>query len=225
MGETDLSWRTWLRVWTGVAALAAGFAPLVLPVSAVVFLALMGLAAGASTAAGLLPHEAVASREGHRRRWGAVLQGGLRAAAWVVGAMTVACFNAYLALLVLMAVALSSPWVLHHVRRRPAESNLRSDLALEPRRERSLFEGAAATVGRLDIDGLCWAWRRSYLALGDVRAPQARLGLVILRQLYLDEMERRDPKGFQAWLDSGAQAAGAPDRFLNGDRTGEQDAA
>ena len=210
MGETDRPMRTWVRAWTWIAAVVAGLSPLVLPVPAIVFLVVLGLAAGGSTTAGLLPREAVSTRESQRRRWAFVLRGTARTAAWIAAAMTVACFNAYLALLVLMAVVLSSPWTVRHLRRRPAPA----PHLVKPRHQRSLFEGAAATVQRLDIDGLCWAWRRSYLALGDVRAPQAHLGVVILRQMYLDEMERRDPDGFRAWIESGARAAGSPDRFL-----------
>ena len=63
---------------------------------------------------------------------------------------------------------------------------------------------------------LCQAWRRSYTALLQPSSVMHRTLIVACRQAYLDEMEQRDPKGFSAWLGSGARAASGPDRFLHG---------
>jgi hypothetical protein len=42
--------------------------------------------------------------------------------------------------------------------------------------------------------------------------------VVAERQEYLDEFERRNPKGFVAWLASGARAPGNPLPYLMGTR-------
>ncbi|NMH96938.1 hypothetical protein [Pseudonocardia acidicola] len=71
-------------------------------------------------------------------------------------------------------------------------------------------------VPALSTEMLCWEWRRSYVAVGRTRDPKELVQLVVLRAAYLDELERRDPRGFRRWLDSGARAAGDPARFLTG---------
>jgi hypothetical protein len=69
-------------------------------------------------------------------------------------------------------------------------------------------------LATLSTPELCLAWRRSYIALGDLPAGPARGELVALRQSMLDELERRDPAGFHRWLDAGARAGGDPGRYL-----------
>lgn len=64
---------------------------------------------------------------------------------------------------------------------------------------------------------LCAQWRRSYADLQHARDTQAWQQVIAARQSYLDELERRDPAGFQQWLDDGARAAGDPSRFLTSD--------
>lgn len=66
----------------------------------------------------------------------------------------------------------------------------------------------------LDDRALCSAWRRSYLVLERHHSPETHLRVVQQRQLYLDELERRNPQGLAAWLASGARAAGDPTRFI-----------
>ncbi len=61
---------------------------------------------------------------------------------------------------------------------------------------------------------LCHAWRRSFVALQRARGLHLRALVVQTRQLLLDEVEARHPAGLQAWLGSGARAAGGPDRFI-----------
>jgi hypothetical protein len=66
----------------------------------------------------------------------------------------------------------------------------------------------------LDDYALCCAWRKSYVVLERPHSPATRLLVVQLRQLYLDELERRNPSGLAEWLASGARAAGDPTRFI-----------
>ncbi len=225
MRDADLRKRRWLRVWTVVAAMVACASLVFLHLGIVGFLLLVGCAAGGSVSAGLLPRDRGASREVLRARWHFVLRWSLRTALWLEAVAALGYLSGYLALLVVAAAALTSPYAVRRWRRQSSPTPVDSPTAALEASDDRLLVRAAASVRGLDLAGLCWAWRRSYLALADVRAPKARLGLVILRQIYLDEMERRDPQGFRAWLDSGVEAAGTPDRFLSSDRPGEQDAA
>jgi hypothetical protein len=61
---------------------------------------------------------------------------------------------------------------------------------------------------------LCWAWRCSFVRLQ--RSSEACTGVSVAqqRQFYLDELERRDPRGFSAWMTGGARAASDPGRYL-----------
>jgi hypothetical protein len=62
---------------------------------------------------------------------------------------------------------------------------------------------------------LCREWLDSYQALSQATSATARLRIVMARERCLDELERRDPDGLQAWLASAASAGGDPSRFLN----------
>ncbi|MFJ9390026.1 hypothetical protein ACIRON_14470 [Nocardioides sp. NPDC101246] len=73
----------------------------------------------------------------------------------------------------------------------------------------------AVTDGLTDTD-LCRAWRSSYVALDRVTDLSAKLRAVEIRVVLLDELERRDAPGLEAWFRSGARAAGGPERFLRG---------
>ena len=73
---------------------------------------------------------------------------------------------------------------------------------------------SADGVPTLDDHALCEAWRRSYVRLEASRAAAARLEVVRLRQVYLDELVRRHPVEVRRWLESGARAAGNPLPFL-----------
>jgi hypothetical protein len=63
---------------------------------------------------------------------------------------------------------------------------------------------------------LCRAWLNSFDALRVAATPSIRLQIVQARQAYLDELERRDPDGLRAWLESNASPAGNPARFVGG---------
>ncbi len=67
----------------------------------------------------------------------------------------------------------------------------------------------------MDDADLCQAWRSSYVALERARSVESRLRVVSIRAIYLDELERRAGAGFQAWIGSGARAAGDPSRYVD----------
>jgi hypothetical protein len=62
---------------------------------------------------------------------------------------------------------------------------------------------------------LCRAWRASFRALETTTSVPHRLLIIEARRKYLDEFERRNPHGLEAWLVSGARAAGNPARFMS----------
>lgn len=66
----------------------------------------------------------------------------------------------------------------------------------------------------MDDASLCLAWRKTYVALQRVHAPAWKLLVAQRRQELLDELERRNASGFEAWLAAGARAAGDPSRFI-----------
>jgi hypothetical protein len=69
----------------------------------------------------------------------------------------------------------------------------------------------------LTDEQLCKRWRTSYRASQRQRSSTVRLiAAVAERQMYLDELERRNSVGFAAWLAAGPEAAEDPLPYLNG---------
>lgn len=132
---------------------------------------------------------------------------GVRVAAVVVAVSGLCTIVGPAGLGLVLLLFLTSPPVLDRVR-----------LLLRGRREvgrayRGTVEDAER-VRRMSTRQLCEAWTTSCYQLRHATSPEAGMRLVRLRHLYLDELERRDPVGFQAWLGSTASAAGDPSRFL-----------
>jgi len=70
----------------------------------------------------------------------------------------------------------------------------------------------------LDDAALCRAWRRSFVRMESAATADVWLGIVEQRARCLDELERRSPQAFAAWLASGARAASDPLPFLQNPR-------
>ena len=66
----------------------------------------------------------------------------------------------------------------------------------------------------MTVADLCDAWRSSYVALQRATTAESRMRIVLVRSLYLDELERHSGPAVAAWLRSGARAASDPARFL-----------
>jgi hypothetical protein len=79
-------------------------------------------------------------------------------------------------------------------------------------------------LARLPDVELCWAWRVSFRSLLERDEPAWRGQVVVARQAYLDELERRHPDEVAAWLASGPDPCGGPERFLRRPASG-RDAA
>jgi hypothetical protein len=77
------------------------------------------------------------------------------------------------------------------------------------------LESALADVSSMTDQELCRSWRRSYVLLDAASSPASRLTIVQLRAAYLEELERRQPRALQAWLDAGGRAASGPDKFFS----------
>lgn len=73
---------------------------------------------------------------------------------------------------------------------------------------------SSVPVAGLTTEELCASWRRSYFQV--LLAPDAssRHQIAQRRQDLLDELERRDPRGFLRWLESGARPGGDPGPYL-----------
>lgn len=69
-------------------------------------------------------------------------------------------------------------------------------------------------LSALTDEELCDEWRSSYLALQRRLSDRQVIALVQERQRYLDELERRHPRGLEAWLASGAWASSTPLPYL-----------
>jgi hypothetical protein len=167
-----------------------------------------------------------------------VLHGGERGApqlameALVTGAAVLALcgYGAVLgaaAWLPLVAPVVSCPWVIGHALRVAR----RWSTCSSPAPHGSSLEAVLTGVGEIDpvamphrpaptamnVEELCWAWRRSYVRLQSCRTVAEVVQVVAERQQCLDEMERRNPGGLSAWLESGARAAGDPTRYVTPD--------
>jgi hypothetical protein len=71
----------------------------------------------------------------------------------------------------------------------------------------------------LTDEQLCRRWRASFKSSPRQQSSAVKLiAAVAERQMYLDELERRNARGFAAWLAAGPQTAGDPLPYLTGDR-------
>lgn len=146
----------------------------------------------------------------------------------VVVGVTSVSFTGYAAFLggwslfVVMLAVPTSPWAVRRWRRwkalaadeQPADSGETAATDSAVRHRQSASDGPATSLESLGLDELCHAWRASYGDLQRAQTRWTREQIVEMRQSYLDELERRNPTGFAAWLDAGARAASDPGRFL-----------
>lgn len=58
----------------------------------------------------------------------------------------------------------------------------------------------------LSIEELCGVWGETATTLAQGAGPRDRQAVAEVRRICLDEFERRNPDGFQRWLDAGAPA-------------------
>jgi hypothetical protein len=74
--------------------------------------------------------------------------------------------------------------------------------------------GFSQPLKAMGTNELCRRWLDSDGALTHAGSDRARLRIINSRQQCLDELERRDPEAFQAWLDSPPGTGIDPRRFF-----------
>jgi hypothetical protein len=115
-------------------------------------------------------------------------------------------------LITALFTAKSPPVVGMVARRRPRKSTSSADALA-----RAMLSAAELAVAELSDVELCARWTASWELLR-TGTPAQRLVYVQARQHYLDELERRDPAGLRAWLESSASPAGDPRPFISSSR-------
>lgn len=75
-------------------------------------------------------------------------------------------------------------------------------------------EAELVRYGALSDSDLCRQWRQSFTDLQRAGGPAELARLSQTRRELLDELARRDPAGFDRWLNNGARAASDPARYL-----------
>jgi hypothetical protein len=137
-----------------------------------------------------------------------------------VGVVTVATTAVAVALPVLaitlvVVAGISSPRCLLHLR-----SKFAGVEQVEYGRLRGHVDACAVASGpdvvALADAELCQAWVATFETLQSAPDWMALERVAMLRQSYLDELERRDPDALVAWLHSGACASSNPGRYLGG---------
>jgi hypothetical protein len=212
-------YQRWRDGWLLVAACGTGFAILVSPWAGIaLFLAF----ASASFATTLFMRQP--PRRGRERPWAAAIRwrsaagqaGGIGLCA--VGFVMLSATMPALTSGVVLLVVLTSPtvWRAFRAVAPPADDPLpiESRLPLPRRPSEVVVAPKPTSLTSMSDDELAVAWRRSHVTLAHARSTAFRLATVSLRAAYLDELERRDPQGFQWWLASGARAPGSPRRYL-----------
>ena len=209
--------RLWLCWWGGLGALGLllGLGRLSVLTVVGVFLGL-GLVAGTVT---LLPGAIDNNRQLTTPEIGRSMQRGFWGALVVVTVVVAAFSFGALVWPLLVLVAVSSPWAVRSAVRlavRPHAQQAGEEPGPgcpEPAAVALSAGDRTAAVQALTDDELCARWRTSYPAM-QAASLTTCAELVSWRQAYLEDLERRNPEGMRAWLDSGAAAAGDPARYL-----------
>jgi hypothetical protein len=222
------SMKAYRIIWSTAAAvvLAAGtlMAILAVPATAMVVIA-AGTAAGACVARNLLDEQQSAHTPG--RRYVEIGLLGFAAGLAVTG--LVGGIGAAGVLLIMLVGASSPPVVRLAGRRLPglkgrppavpkgteAPNRAPGTETVAPVIE---LPGVMATdtvaVRELSDAKLIHAWQLSYVVLQHSRRAPDLAAIADLRRRYLDELERRDPAGFDTWMQNGPRAASNPGRYV-----------
>ena len=220
----------WRLFWVLLLLVPAGFALLTMPMTMAVVA--FSLTFGVPLAVWLALHVHHASE--FRAQVPAAIRTGTGVSVTVLGLVGLFAFSAPLAWATLAAyvatVVVKPTWGRTQSGARATVETLPTDQtpsATEDESEHASVVVTHESVRQMSDAELCHAWRRSFVALQRVRGLRVRGLVVQTRQLLLDEFEARYPAGLQAWLGSGARAAGGPDRFIGrtGDGSGHPEAA
>jgi hypothetical protein len=146
--------------------------------------------------------------------------------ALVVGALTLAVCGLVAmagsgAMWVMVLLGLTwSGWPRLVRRLRPARSSPRTTEPDQPALPEPVAETGQTSLeipDRIEDADLCLAWRSSFVALQRATTVESRLRIVLVRALYLDELERSNPAAFVDWLSASPRAATSPRASLAAD--------
>lgn len=129
------------------------------------------------------------------------LPGVVRLLAWGVIGLTVALVVAGLFVLIDLAVPARKTERRRSRRQRKIERITETQVA-EDEDEQLI----ASLQCPLSIEELCGVWTETATTLAQGAGPRDRQAVAEVRRICLDEFERRNPAGFQRWLDAGAPA-------------------
>jgi hypothetical protein len=122
----------------------------------------------------------------------------------MIGAAGLVAVLGWIGVLVVLALAATSPALRASVSRaRGSGRTTAASAAVEP-------TYVEPDPEPLDDAALCAAWRRSYFRLREARTTAQRLSIVQQRQRYLDELQRRHAQAVERWLEAGPRASGNP---------------
>lgn len=214
---------TYTKVWQSVAAttttVGVGAALLTLTASAVVFLVVLGATLAGLATAGFYTRDGVAPPP--RPVWVmASLTHAVFGAAVAVAAAGIGAVSPGLLVCLLGVLAATSPTVVGFSRRHIPPPHHSSDgepseaVVDDPITPIGPATAPRPATASMSDHELCPAWRASFTALQAATTSAATARIAAQRQSYLDEFERRNPRGLRAWLGSGARAAGNPHRYL-----------
>jgi hypothetical protein len=212
----------WLWTWTFVAAGGVGLAMLEWSTVAVIIVVL-GITTVMAALLSMLSSEPAVRRRangsvGHMFTWSVTV------AFAGTGLLALLTVSPPLALLVVLLIAVTSPrlvsLVLRRSTQRPPRHPDRTARGLGPATEPDDPPVAPVPPSQEQVDvttlsdkELFYLWRRTFWELRGSAAVDDRLTVISLRQACLEELERRDPDGLSAWLDSGGRASGGPERY------------
>jgi hypothetical protein len=129
----------------------------------------------------------------------------------------------------ILGLALCSPPLVARVRRIADRSRRWNETSAHPDPARGRLGGTSpgeqvtrlleqgptpGLIAAMDDATLCVAWQRSFRMLSVASTVSERLLVAHLRQLYLDELDRRHPTSLASWLRTLPAASSGPDRFL-----------
>jgi hypothetical protein len=144
----------------------------------------------------------------------------LRAAGGTVFVLSFIGLSVFLGALVwllLFLAAASSPWLIGRGWRTLNRTPMEPEPARTPTNTTQATLPDPTVIRELSNKELCRAWRVSYLTMLGASSASDLQRLSTARGAYLNELERRNPVGFKAWIDSGARASGDPEKFLLND--------
>jgi hypothetical protein len=133
--------------------------------------------------------------------------------AWGAVGVVIALAAALLA--VLIDLVYSRAW-LQWRRRKHAYGGLAELSRLQQLEDEKLI---ASLQCPLSIEELCGVWCETTMTLAKGAGPRDRQAVAEVRRICLDEFERRNPDGFQRWIEAGASSD--PGTFLLPKKPGE----